>query len=100
MRLRWGSGIASRGRFTGADKPLDENIPARPRGRRRDLNRERRKLEVQANGKSSSSCLRDLDGVLLVEVHDMDPALLNPEASDHDKMLFDECEWSNPGKKS
>lgn len=91
MRLRWGSGIASRGRFTGADKPLDENVPTRPRGRRRDLNRERRKLEAQANGKSSSSCLHDLDGGL-VEVHDMDTASLNPEASDHDKMLFDECE--------
>lgn len=91
MRLRWGSGIASRGRFTGADKPLDENVPVRPRGRRRDLNRERKKLEAQPNGRSSGSCLRDLDG-LLVEVHEMDMGLLNPEASDHDKMIFDECE--------
>jgi hypothetical protein len=39
-----------------------------------------------------SSCLCDLDR-LLVGVHDMDPGLLNPEASDHDKRLFDECKW-------
>lgn len=48
VRLRWGSGIASRGRFTGADKPLEENVPPRPKGRRRGLSRERKKLEVQA----------------------------------------------------
>ena len=48
VRLRWGSGIASRGRFTGADKPLDESVPPRPRGRRRDLSKERKKFEAQA----------------------------------------------------
>ncbi|KAJ5389630.1 uncharacterized protein N7496_000698 [Penicillium cataractarum] len=47
VRLRWGSGIASRGRFTGADKPLEENVPPRPKGRRRDLSRERKRLEAQ-----------------------------------------------------
>ena len=47
VRLRWGSGIVSRGRFTGADKPLDENVPARPKGRRRDLSRKRMSLEAQ-----------------------------------------------------
>lgn len=90
MRLRWGSGIASRGRFTGADKPLEENVPARPKGRRRDLSRERMKLEAQRAAKSSSSGLHGLDA-LLVEVHDMDMALLNRGASEHDKMLFEEC---------
>lgn len=48
VRLRWGAGIASRGRFAGADKPLDEAVPARPRGRRRDLSRERRRLEADS----------------------------------------------------
>lgn len=42
VRLRWGTGIASRGRFTGADKPLEESIPPRPKGRKRDLERRRR----------------------------------------------------------
>jgi hypothetical protein len=36
-RLRWGTGIASRGQFTGASAPLVDAIPQRPRGRRRDL---------------------------------------------------------------
>ncbi|KAJ5300921.1 uncharacterized protein N7443_005923 [Penicillium atrosanguineum] len=89
VRLRWGNGIASRGRFTGADKPLEENVPIRPKGRRRDLSRERMKCNAQPAAKSSSSCLHGLDA-LLVEVHDMDLALLNPEASEHDRMLFDE----------
>lgn len=42
LRLRWGSGIASRGRFTGADKPLEDNVPPRPRGRKRDLSKKTR----------------------------------------------------------
>ncbi|KAJ5675539.1 hypothetical protein N7462_008436 [Penicillium macrosclerotiorum] len=45
VRLRWGTGIASRGRFTGADKPLDDSVPPRPKGRQRDRSKERRKLE-------------------------------------------------------
>ncbi|KAJ6104531.1 hypothetical protein N7523_010851 [Penicillium sp. IBT 18751x] len=89
VRLRWGSGIASRGRFTGADKPLDENVPARPKGRRRDLSRERMRLEAQRAAKSSSLCLHGLEP-LLVELHDMDLASLNPGASEHDKLLFEE----------
>ncbi|EEA23640.1 C6 finger domain protein, putative [Talaromyces marneffei ATCC 18224] len=43
LRLRWGTGIASRGRFTGAEKPVEQSIPPRPKGRRRDLSRERRR---------------------------------------------------------
>ncbi|KAE8382454.1 hypothetical protein BDV26DRAFT_288490 [Aspergillus bertholletiae] len=43
IRLRWGSGIASRGRFTGAEEPVESSIPPRVRGRRRDLSRERRR---------------------------------------------------------
>lgn len=47
VRLKWGSGIASRGRYTGADKPLEESVPPRPKGRQRDLIRERMKAEPQ-----------------------------------------------------
>ncbi|KAI9040533.1 Zn(II)2Cys6 transcription factor [Aspergillus affinis] len=42
VRLRWGSGIASRGRFTGAGEPVVASVPVRAKGRRRDLSRERR----------------------------------------------------------
>lgn len=47
VRLRWGSGIASRGHFTGADKPLKESVPPRPKGRRRDLSRERQRVQLE-----------------------------------------------------
>lgn len=36
VRLRWGAGIASRGRFNGAEKPIRESIPS-PSKRRWDL---------------------------------------------------------------
>lgn len=36
IRLRWGAGIASRGRFSGAEKPTKESIPP-PSKRRWDL---------------------------------------------------------------
>lgn len=36
-QLRWGAGIASRGQFTGASAPLEDAIPQRPKGRRRDF---------------------------------------------------------------
>ncbi|KAJ5632453.1 hypothetical protein N7490_008792 [Penicillium lividum] len=52
VRLRWGSGIASRGQFTGADKPLKESVPAKPKGRQRDLNRERKRLEALSSDSS------------------------------------------------
>lgn len=44
MRLRWGSGIASRGRFTGAGEPVVSSVPVRAKGRRRDLNRGKHRL--------------------------------------------------------
>ncbi|KAJ5498088.1 hypothetical protein N7453_007139 [Penicillium expansum] len=43
VRLKWGTGIASRGHFTGADKPVKSPVPPRPRGRQRDLSKERRR---------------------------------------------------------
>ena len=43
--MRWGTGIASRGRFTGADKPLEESVPVRPKGRRRDLDKRQPKQD-------------------------------------------------------
>ncbi|XHG09637.1 hypothetical protein AWENTII_012683 [Aspergillus wentii] len=50
VRLRWGSGIASRGRFTGADKPVGECVSARPKGRQRDLEKKRKQSVVEHDG--------------------------------------------------
>ncbi|KAF7592550.1 hypothetical protein BBP40_012774, partial [Aspergillus hancockii] len=56
IRLRWGSGIASRGRFTGAGEPVEASIPPRLKGRRRDLSRERRrKLASKSNDNVQNS---------------------------------------------
>ncbi|KNG86207.1 C6 finger domain protein [Aspergillus nomiae NRRL 13137] len=56
IRLRWGSGIASRGRFTGAEEPVEASIPPRVKGRRRDLSRERRRKPAKvANGKAKAN---------------------------------------------
>ncbi|OOQ84834.1 C6 finger domain protein [Penicillium brasilianum] len=82
VRLRWGSGIASRGRFTGADKPLEENVPPRPKGRRRDLSRERKRLEAETQAQRA------------VDFHEMIAQLeeVSPKTdrSEHDEMLFNE----------
>ena len=46
VRLRWGAGIASRGRFNGAEKPVQESIP--PSSKRRwDL---RNRVEKRESG--------------------------------------------------
>ncbi|RAK77916.1 Zn(II)2Cys6 transcription factor [Aspergillus fijiensis CBS 313.89] len=47
VRLRWGAGIASRGRYTGAEEPIETSVPARRKGRRRDLSRERRRTQQE-----------------------------------------------------
>lgn len=67
VRLRWGSGIASRGHFTGANKPVSGSIAPRPKGRRRDLSRERKRvqqlgteLEVHHHRHSSCDSMTDL----------------------------------------
>lgn len=45
-QLRWGSGIASRGQFTGASAPLEDAIPQRPKGRQRDRLKARRRAAL------------------------------------------------------
>ncbi|KAJ5579855.1 uncharacterized protein N7459_005840 [Penicillium hispanicum] len=55
VRLRWGSGIASRGRLTGADKPLYECAPPTLKGRWRDFSKEREKLNMQPQIETSRS---------------------------------------------
>ncbi|KAG5932073.1 hypothetical protein E4U53_001494 [Claviceps sorghi] len=55
MRLKWGTGIASRGRFAGASQPVETAIPPRPKGRHRDLLREERRREAAARASSSQS---------------------------------------------
>ncbi|KAJ5108059.1 hypothetical protein N7456_004734 [Penicillium angulare] len=61
VRLRWGSGIASRGQFTGAEKPVKECVPPRPKGRKRDLSRERRKLETSASSDAKENITNPCD---------------------------------------
>lgn len=48
IALKWNAGIASRGRFTGAEAPVDSAIPSRPRGRARDLKRKGRQTLLRA----------------------------------------------------
>ncbi|KAE8364091.1 C6 finger domain protein [Aspergillus caelatus] len=68
IRLRWGTGIASRGRFTGAEEPVEASIPPRVKGRRRDLSRERRrKRDNGGNGKAEAGSYRPQRGSTVAE---------------------------------
>ncbi|KAJ5238615.1 hypothetical protein N7468_003234 [Penicillium chermesinum] len=49
IRLRWGAGIASRGRFNGAQKPVQESIPPHYK-RRWDLRAKTEKSEDDKQG--------------------------------------------------
>lgn len=108
MRLRWGTGIASRGKFTGADKPLEESIPARPKGRRRDLEKKRRLEQEQQNGKSddvstgigpreevAESTTSQLEGIPTAEGPNPPPSSWQ-RSSSHDDLLFQECTYYSP----
>lgn len=104
VRLRWGSGIASRGQFTGADKPLKESIPSRPKGRQRDLNREKKKLEIALSEAgqltSPGSSLSSFDESQKDD-YDMIPdaaeaLAIRLERSKQEEVLFNECELSRP----
>jgi Fungal Zn(2)-Cys(6) binuclear cluster domain. len=61
VRLRWDTGIASRGRFTGAAIPIEESVPQRPKGRRRDRETKRHQ-EVTAEGTVISTQPRSVRG--------------------------------------
>lgn len=104
VRLRWGSGVASRGRFTGADKPLERNVPRRPKGRRRDLSRERKRLEAQAQTQRDNGLSKvplvicDRFDEIPVESHDMlahleDDVMPKTERPAQDEILFNGCEY-------
>jgi len=59
VRLRWGTGIASRGKFSGAEKPAQECVRA-PAGRRRDqkkLMRQNEHLQTLAASKTREQAL-------------------------------------------
>ncbi|KAJ6015487.1 hypothetical protein N7540_010078 [Penicillium herquei] len=95
VRLRWGSGIASRGQFTGADKPLKENVPARTKGRRRDLSRERKKLEASASSDVISPQDPHFDDYESPEQnytmdYGSEPSPTNSEKLSQDQALFNE----------
>jgi len=103
VRLRWGSGIASRGRYTGADKPLEESVPPRLKGRARDLKRDGKgaKFEGQVQGSSILSvrytALWLITGIL-VEFDLMVPGpgerlSTKCEKEKEDEAIFNECEF-------
>lgn len=106
VRLRWGTGIASRGRFTGADRPVNGSIPQRPKGRRRDLSRERKRTqqlgtELEVHHRSQSSCDSMTDllqtpedwGTWLSAVEDQMNGSPTPSLREQHKeqLLFQEC---------
>lgn len=101
VRLRWGSGIASRGQFTGADKPLKESIPSRPKGRQRDLKRERKKLDASPSGTGQSTSPENSHSSLDESPRDDYAMTLNPdqnlsprlERSKQEEALFNECKF-------
>ncbi|KAJ5935276.1 hypothetical protein N7466_004823 [Penicillium verhagenii] len=99
IRLRWGSGIASRGQFTGADKPLKESVPSRPKGRQRDLNRERKKLKASSPNDAGQLTSPENSQPSVDEYPEDEyamvpntggPVTLPPERSKQDEALFNE----------
>ncbi|KAF4218999.1 hypothetical protein CNMCM5878_004212 [Aspergillus fumigatiaffinis] len=91
VRLRWGSGIASRGHYTGAEAPVDTSIPPRVPGRRRDRNRARRreqegKVQTQVTEDSSSQDFAQED----VRLSPAPFYLSSPGHSKDDAQLFQE----------
>lgn len=99
VRLRWGSGIASRGRFTGAEKPIQDSVLSRPKGRKRDL----------AKGKKAAIRLNDnhspFDDVPPARSTDMpnvadvgipagfEDIFLEGARSKQDEVIFCECKF-------
>ena len=97
VRLRWGTGVASRGQFTGAEKPLKECVPMRPKGRRRDLSKERKLLQVSAPSDATSPSNQrfetddsPVDSYTMGYGSEQFPVV--SERSKQDEMLFQECE--------
>lgn len=101
VRLRWGNGIASRGQFTGADKPLKDSVPSRPKGRQRDLKRERKKVDASPSDTGQSTSPGNSSSNLDESPRDDYAMVLNPERaltlrlerSKQDEALFNECEF-------
>ncbi|OJJ68035.1 hypothetical protein ASPBRDRAFT_47547 [Aspergillus brasiliensis CBS 101740] len=86
VRLRWGTGIASRGRFTGADAPAESSIPPRLQGRQRDLLRERRRqLQV---GDPVRGCSSGSDNLVQTNQELQLGPLPETWTSNHDAELF------------
>jgi hypothetical protein len=86
---------------------LEENVPPRPKGRRRDLSRERKRLETKAQPQRDNGqfmiawSIYDRFNELLIEFHDMvtqseEDISPKTERSEHDEILFNECEFWNP----
>lgn len=99
VRLKWGSGIASRGRYTGAEKPLEESVPPRPKGRQRDLIRQKMRSEPQGQIHRGSPPYDDQVGhcltwrIVKFDVMSPDsPLSSNTARKEEEEAIFNECE--------
>ncbi|KAL2832730.1 C6 finger domain protein [Aspergillus pseudoustus] len=87
VRLQWGSGIASRGRFVGAEVPVASSTPASCKGRRRDRVREEERQAHTAERLSGGSG-RPLVESAASELGPVHSALWVPESTLEDAQLF------------
>lgn len=88
VRLKWGAGIASRGRFTGADKPIQDSVPPRQKGRQRDLSRKGEKKEKKTgdSGQYTETTMR-----FRIDSSTAGSLLAAPRTKAEDE-IFNQCE--------
>ncbi|KAL4864264.1 hypothetical protein BDV12DRAFT_205846 [Aspergillus spectabilis] len=90
VRLRWGSGIASRGRFTGAEVPVESCISPRVKGRRRDeLHERQRQFQAAVSFEEGSGPVRE-DYPVDSEIGAVHSSLRAPDIPSEDAQLFRE----------
>lgn len=88
IRLKWGAGIASRGRFTGADKPIQDSVPPRQKGRQRDLGRKEKEKENRARDPGQY-----IETMMRFRVNlSTDGSQLETRRTEAEDAIFDECE--------
>jgi hypothetical protein len=61
IRLRWGAGIASRGKYSGAEKPVKESIP--PRSKRRWDMRGKREESEEGDRQGQPMLVAQTEGI-------------------------------------
>ncbi|KAL2808277.1 C6 finger domain protein [Aspergillus granulosus] len=90
VRLRWGSGVASRGRFTGAEAPTESSISPKVKGRWRDRARggQQRQLHTVAGFQGRSACFTEDNFDL--EHHSLQSSRLGSNGVLDNELLFQE----------